>query len=302
MRKPPYIVEYELTTECNLRCKHCYCEAGLKNKNEMTLEEIKTLMRDLKDTGVELLDLIGGEPLLHPAFLDIIAFGKEIGQRIMVNTNGILATEDYVRKIKEFNDEILIGVSLDGPDSETNDFIRGKGSFERAVSGIKNFVKYGFEVIILSVINKLNWNKLEEMIKLAEVLGVKGMYLDRFIPVGRGELNSECLNIDSEEWLEISVEIQEVVEKNKNKLDFYIEESISGKVCPAGINQASIRSDGTVVPCGHFRYTEQLHMGNLREKSFKEIWYSFDPSKLDNFLGDYQGGCKALKLQEKVRS
>lgn len=302
MRKPPYIVEYELTTECNLRCKHCYCEAGFKNKNELTLEEIKTLMCDLKDIGTELLDLIGGEPLLHPAFLDILAFGKEIGQKIMVNTNGILATEEYVKKIKEVNSEIIVGVSLDGPNPETNDFIRGTGSFERAVSGIKNFVKYGFEVIILNVVNRLNWNKLEEMIRLAKSLGVKGLYLDRFVPVGRGKFNSEYLDIDPEKWPEISSKIQEVVEKYRNKLDFYIEESISGKMCPAGINQASIRSDGIVVPCGHFRYIEQLHMGNLREKSFKEIWDSFELSKFDDLMEDYQSGCRALKIQERVRS
>ncbi|MCD6546382.1 MAG: radical SAM protein [Thermotogae bacterium] len=299
MRASPRIVEYELTTLCNFRCIHCYSRAGNKTANELNFNEIKSLMIELREMNVGIFDLIGGEPLLHPRILDILSFGKELGQTLMVNTNGSLATEDMVRKVKKTNPDVLIGVSLDGPDPETNDFIRGRGNFKRAIMGIKNFVKYGFNVTILHVINKKNWWKLEDMIKLAKSLGVNGMYLDRFVPVGRGKLHIADLDIEDGKWSEVVKQILDIVEVYRNEINFYVEESISGGLCPAGITQASIRMDGIVVPCGHFRYNEELYMGNVRKKGFEQIWNSYDPSTLDLFLPkDYKGGCKALYLKD----
>lgn len=300
MKTLPMIVEYELTTQCNFRCIHCYCKAGKKDERELNLEEIESLMVEMKELGVRILDLIGGEPLLHPKLLDILYFGKEIDQRLMVNTNGSLATEEMVKKIKNINPDVLIGISLEGPDPETNDFVRGKGNFKKAIDGIKNFIKYGFHVTILNVINSRNWWKIENMIKLARSLGVQAIYLDRFIPVGRGEIYASDLDMDTEGWTKAMNHVLDVVEAYENDLSFYIEESISGKPCPAGITQASILIDGTVVPCGHFRYNEEFYMGNIREKRFKDIWNSYKPSRLSEISGE---GCKAynfLKTHKKT--
>jgi len=56
----------------------------------------------------------------------------------------------------------------------------------------------------------------------------------------------------------------------------YRREYLGGE-CTAGKTHASILVDGTVVPCGHFRYSPEFYMGNINEKPFKEIWYSYDP-------------------------
>lgn len=299
MRKPPFIVEYEITTQCNFRCIHCYCEAGEKSKRELTFEEIKKVILDMKTLGVGALDLVGGEPLLHPNLLDVLAFAKEVGQRVMINTNGSLATPEMVRKIKRTNPDVLVGVSIEGPDPETNDYVRGKGNFQRAIEGIRNFVREGFEVTILNVMNKRNWMKIEETIKLAKSLGVSALYIDRFIPVGRGMVHSLELDMTPLEWSRALRHINEVIEKYSGEITFHVEESISGKPCPAGITHASILVDGTVVPCGHFRYSKEYYMGNVREKSFVEIWNEYTPipspqecthCELFKACG---GGCKA---------
>lgn len=302
MRKPPFIVEYELTTRCNFRCKHCYCEAGEPHPNELSFEEIKELMIDLRELGVWALDLVGGEPLLHPHLLDILAFGREIGQRLMINTNGSLATGEMVRKIKRANPDVLIGVSLEGPDPETNDYVRGNGNFERAIEGIKNFISEGFQVTILNVINRMNWRKFEDMVKLSLKLGVRALYVDRFIPVGRGKIHAKELDMNPDEWKEAIRYVLEVVNTYRDRLTFYVEESISGAPCSAGITHASILVEGTVVPCGHFRYNKEYYMGNVREKKFSEIWNEYKPLPSPEscstcpVLKECGGGCKAYYL------
>ena len=303
MRNPPRIVEFEITLACNLRCIHCYCEAGKRSPFELSTNEIKSLMDDLKELGVWAFDIVGGEPLLRKDIYDLLGYAKEIGLRIMINTNGTLINEDIVTRLKDVYPDLMIGISLDGPDPETNDFVRGKGSFERAVRGIKLLIKNGFDPVILNVINKRNWKKFEDMISLAKNIGVGKIYVDRFIPVGRGVVNRDKLDMSDSEWIEAISHVRSVMEKYENDITFYVEENITGDPCSAGITHASILANGWVVPCGHFRYNKEFYMGNVRERPFSEIWNSFDPSKTFpapepcrscEFLNVCGGGCKAV--------
>ncbi len=303
MRNPPKIVEFEITLACNLRCIHCYCEAGQKSPFELSADEIKKLMDDLKGMGIWALDIVGGEPLLRNDLYDLLEYAKGIGLRVMINTNGTLMSENTAKRLKDVYPDLMVGVSLDGPDPETNDFVRGRGSFEKAVRGIRVLVENGFDPVILNVINRRNWKRFEDMIGLAKSLGVDKIYVDRFIPVGRGVVNRDKLDMSDSEWIEAIEHVREVIEKYENDMTFYVEENITGDLCSAGVTHASILANGWVVPCGHFRYNSEFYMGNVRERPFSEIWNSFDPSRFFptpepcrscDFLNVCGGGCKAV--------
>lgn len=80
----PKIIEFELTTACNYSCKHCYCNAGKKSTNELSFDEVKKVLHDLKDANVEIVDLIGGEPLIRQDIVDIISYAASIGLDVML--------------------------------------------------------------------------------------------------------------------------------------------------------------------------------------------------------------------------
>ncbi len=298
------IVEVEITLQCNFRCIHCYCNAGGRNKEELSFEEIKNLIIQAKEIGIENLDLVGGEPFMHPKILDIISFAQNIGQKVLINTNGSLITEDLAKYLKKIAPNLIIGVSLEGPDSETNDFVRGKGNFEKAIRGIEILVKNGFSVSILNIINKRNWKKFKEIIILAKNIGVRNIYVDRFIPVGRGKIFEKYLDMEDHEWVSALKYVKETIKKYEKEIDFYVEESISGEPCPAGIKHVSILSNGFVVPCGHLRFDNKYYLGNIKEKSLKDILSSI---RIDNIfkssslckncnLNYCNSGCRAYQI------
>jgi len=285
----PKIIEFELTTSCNYSCIHCYCNAGRISKNELSTNEVKKVIKDLHELGVQIIDLIGGEPLIRQDIFEIVSFGRSIGAQLMINTNGSLATKEVVKKLKDINPNLLIGVSIDGHKKEIHEFVRGAGTFEKTMKGLKNFLEYGFDTTILHVINKHNYKYFEEMVLFAKELGVS-LYVDRFVPVGRGEQFKDIL-IPTKEMIKF---VNDIIEKYKNQVRFFVEENIEGGECTAGKTHASILVDGTVVPCGHFRYDSQYYMGNIREKPFKEIWDSFNPDIL-------MVGCNGCKLFDKCK-
>ncbi|QTA37790.1 radical SAM protein [Thermosipho ferrireducens] len=299
----PEIVEFEITTACNYSCRHCYCNAGKKSRYELTTQEAKKVIKDLVDAGVKIIDIVGGEPFLRPDLEDIILYGRSLGARMMINTNGSLATWERVKKLKEIDKEILIGVSLDGHIASLHEFVRGKNTFQRTMEGLMNFLKAGFEVTILHVINARNYSYFENMVLFAKKLGVN-LYVDRFVPVGRGELYKDEL-LPTRKMIKY---VQSIIDKYRNDVVFYVEENIKGGLCTAGRTHASILVDGTVVPCGHFRFDKEFYMGNIKNKSFGELWKSYDSEILIKdckeclFFNKCYGGCRAFayKINKKI--
>ncbi|MBO8160861.1 MAG: radical SAM protein [Thermosipho sp. (in: Bacteria)] len=293
--RSPEIVEFELTTACNYSCIHCYCNAGKRSISELTTDEAKKVIKDLYDAGVKIIDFIGGEPLIRKDIFELIAYGKKLGITMMINTNASLASKEVVSRLKDVDPELLVGVSLDGHVKEIHEFVRGSGTFEKTMKGLENFLAQEFNVTILHVINRINYKYFEEMVKFAKKLNVN-LYVDRFVPVGRGELYKDILIPDKE----MIKYVNKVIEKYKDTVNFIVEENISGGECTAGRKHASILVDGTVVPCGHFRYDREYYMGNIKEKSFEEIWNSFNPEKLFiqcnncELFNKCHGGCRAF--------
>jgi len=288
------IVEYEITRACNLRCIHCYNRSGENPEKVLDLGTVERMMIDLKNLGIRFLDIIGGEPLVYPHLLKVLELAKANDLKAMINTNGVLATREMVKRIKEVYPDLLVGVSLDGSSETLNDTIRGKGTFKKAVRGILNFLEEGFDVTMLFIVNKLNWFDFGNYVEFAKSLGVSHIYVDRFIPMGRGLDNYGILGMDPE-MMRIAVDyILEIVREEK-EVYFYLEESIGGGRCPAGFSHFSILVDGTVVPCGHFRYDERFHIGNITKDKLSNI---FEKGK-SFFRNRKFRGCRACSYLRK---
>ena len=117
------LISWNITKECNLKCQHCYRDAGDKAYNELNLEEGKKLLDELKALNFRLVVFSGGEPLLREELFDWIAYACSIGLVSVLGTNGMLIDKKCAQKLKEAGLK-RAGISLDSVDPATHDKFR----------------------------------------------------------------------------------------------------------------------------------------------------------------------------------
>lgn len=160
-----------ITNRCNLNCKYCFVAPYWDKAKDFTFEELCRIFDEEKEMGVEIMTLLGGEPMMRKDFSDIVDYLDKKGVIIDVITNGY-----FVKNHKKALNKIdSMCVSLDG-NEEMTDYVRGKGAYKVAIDAIKFVKSKGVSVRIHGVITKHTIHALPEMAKLCKKLGVSATY------------------------------------------------------------------------------------------------------------------------------
>ncbi len=293
----PFLVVWDVTYKCNLRCKHCYSTAGKPWKDELNEKEAMKALKILADAGVTSIAFSGGEPLLRRDFFDLAKTASDYGMYVSLATNGTLLTVENVRKLKELGIG-YVQISLDGTKKTHEEFRGIPGIYEKVIEGIKNCIKEGLVTCISTTATKINYHDVLKVMDLAEELGVQWFMLYNFIPVGRGSFE---IDLDPEEREELlrelwnrlkrtginfmstapyyaRIALQE--ESNIIPTHFYnphlegklktLSEFIGG--CGCGRFYIAMRANGDIEPCVFF----QLKLANIKDfesaDDFLDFW------------------------------
>ncbi len=276
LRKPPPSVRliqrlenvsFEATRACNLRCKHCYANAGEALTDELSLEEIYALIDQLADVGVLNITFTGGEPLLHPHLFEMMEYARKKPLSVTLFTNATLITPAVAQKLRELS-VIRVNVSIDGPDSESHDQFRGmEGAFEKTIRGVKLLKEAGLTIHASTSLTRMNYRKVKEMLKLLKELGVEDSKL--WPPTFSGRGNDKEVFITPEEFREVMKAMREFSsEEGKEKEEFRYSKSMEN--CGVGWSALVIKCNGAVTPCPSFG--EEFSLGTIRERSVADIW------------------------------
>lgn len=167
-RSVPLSVPFVLTYRCNGRCTYCGSPSRPAG-DEMSPRQTAAVLQQVLDAGAERIGLTGGEPLLREDLGELIAVAREAGALVTVNTNGLLVEH----RLDALRDVSLLLVSLDGPSSH-HDRLRGLGSFEGAVQGIRAARSAGIPVGIVCTLTRNS--EPMAMLDLAEQLEVRCLF------------------------------------------------------------------------------------------------------------------------------
>lgn len=293
----PMLVVWNFTNRCNLRCRHCYQEAGRPLPDELTVEEQRHVIDELAQNNVPMLAFAGGEPLISPSFWEIARYARDRGIWTSVASNGTLITKDNARRLKEVGIN-YVEVSIDSAQPEKHDAFRGvAGYWNRAVDGVRNAVAVGIRVGLAPTMTTKNIDELQSMVDLARELGAQNFCAFNLVPTGRGKdmVEEDLTPWQREEMLATLYENMGddglIVMTTCPQLGrFCVEQDPTGPMatshmsvghgpqarflaeytggCGCGRAYCAIQPNGIVTPCVFM----PIQVGDLREQSLSDIW------------------------------
>lgn len=271
---------WEITGSCNLACAHCLSADVRRDlREELDFAQCTRLIDELDRLKVFQVNFGGGEPFLRGDFLDILDYAHGKGITTCVSTNGTLLDGKLVKRLKQM-DLLYMQISLDGASEETNDRIRGKGTFRQILSGIALLARHQIpHFSINTVVTRLNFREIVQLHALAREHGAKTR-LSRFRPAGRGKEAWDLYHLDGDQLAELSMYLRAHTGVLTGDSFFSIaprERRGQGlNMCGAARMTCSVSPDGDVYPCA-FLQDALFRAGNVWEERFESIWQQSAP-------------------------
>ena len=276
----PICLTWELTYACNLQCVHCLSSSGQRDERELSTEEAKKILDDLRDLQVFYINIGGGEPMVRRDFFELLEYSVANGIGVKFSTNGAFIDEEKARRLAAM-DYLDIQISLDGVDAATNDAVRGEGSYDMAIRAMENLKAANFGQFKISVVvTRHNVSQLDQFKALADHYGAQ-LRITRLRPAGRGADTWHELHPTNAQQREIYNWLLKHGENVLTGDSFFhlnaLGESLPGlNMCGAGRVVCLIDPIGDVYACP-FVIHDEFKAGNVRDEGgFAKVWKQSD--------------------------
>ena len=318
---PVGVVTMEITNRCNLRCLHCYNDSG-PHRNHLSTTEIECIVDKLDRMNVGRISLSGGEPLLHPHFLDIATTIRDRGIPWSIFSNAVLIDEKMAKTLVDHGIK-KVTTSLDGSTAESHDFLRGvHGSFQKTVNAVKILRAYDVPLEVHCALHRNNLREMPAILRLLHLLGVDKYAVAPVRHLRPHKENDNNKNkagnenkyneftITMDDFINTLPEVVKAEYEIFGKSTFVPDPDPDCKNCGGGTSRFMIYSDGKMVPCPQSD-PEFFTFGNALTDNIAEAWNnaeilkrmrSFDfKSTKECSICEYQlycnGGCPVAKYE-----
>ncbi|MFZ5648881.1 MAG: putative heme d1 biosynthesis radical SAM protein NirJ2 [Bacillota bacterium] len=298
------IVSWNTTNACNLFCKHCYRDAGVKAEEELSTAEGKNLIDEVAKAGFKIMIFSGGEPLMRDDIFTLVEHAAQRGLRPVFGSNGMLIDPDMAQKLKK-SGAAAMGISLDSIDPVKHDRFRGmEGAWQKAVDGMSACRGAGLPFQVHTTVVDWNYDEIEEITDFSVKVGAMAHHIFFLVPTGRGvDIEAESLRAARYEML------LERIMKKQSQVDIELKPTCApqfmriaremgvktrfSRGCLAGTAYCIISPVGNVQPCAYL----DISAGNVREKPFSEIWRDNPVFNRLRTL-EYGGGCGVCQYRK----
>ena len=280
-----FYFQWHITNVCNNRCKHCY-HADYDKKNEMTKEQLIQIADQIEDAlekwnFYSSMSVTGGEPFTRKDDLfELLSHIENNCERIAhydILTNGTLITDEDIVKLKAYKKLRRIQESMEGSTIESHDAVRGDGDFIRVTDAIKKLKANGFVMSVMTTLTRNNMDLISDLITLLGELGVDYFALERFMPEGQGEGNTDWTLSKEETKKMFEYMTQKAFEIKTPHLLLYrtlyclcSDDKTVGAMCSAGVSALTILPDATILPCRRL----PIPIGNVLTDGIINTWYN----------------------------
>lgn len=322
--EPPFLVALNLTRRCNLRCAHCYLDAGSRRDgapDELATEEVLRLLDGIADLGDEtMIVLTGGEPLLRSDVDRLARHAADRGLMAVVGTNGMLLDARRVAALGAAGVR-AVGISLDSLEAGYHDRFRGlPGAWQKTMAGIDACRRGGLMFQIHFTVTDDNAHELDDMIAFAREAGAAVLNVFFVVCAGRGRSLS---NISVETYERALHRLAEAARAERDlivrarcaphfkrlareispPLPITLADGYEAGGCLAGTRYCRVTPEGELTPCPYM----EVSAGSIRCSDFATLWAeaplfaALRSPRLEGRCGDCEyarlcGGCRARPL------
>ena len=262
--------QFQLTRRCNLRCIHCKVNHN-KTTEEISVDDIKKLLPELKKTGCFHLNLTGGEFLMRPDIYEMLEVFFSFDFIYSFQTNATLIDSEVVsffaanrKKIRTF------AISLYAASPEIHDSITGvRGSHERTLDAIKRLMENDLYAAAFCTMMEQNYADAADLLRLCESLGVECRFGTVISPGEGRDYAPLRLRLTEEGLANLSLPLDKLIAMDSHFYPalFAPDKPIAGW-CTMGQSSCYIEAGGEVYPCS----LVEKSAGNIKRMSFVDIW------------------------------
>lgn len=308
----PFLVSWNLTKRCNLKCAHCYLDAAeIEGSDETGTEEAKRFIDEVAGVNPQaMLIMTGGEPLLRPDFPELSRYASGKGLTVVVGTNGTLLDDSTVEML--WNSGVQgVGISLDSATPAYHDRFRGvDGAWQNTVDGMEALKRRALPFQLQLTVTRENRGDIPALIEFAARNGAKAVNIFFLVCTGRGQEMTDLKPEEYEATLKYLAEAESGFEgrvmvrarcaphflrvvSSINPESAVMRGQTSG--CIAGTGYMRISPEGDVTPCPYIPATSKD--ANLKRVSLKEIWNNH-PAFVSLRTPKYNGRCKDCEFND----
>lgn len=275
-----------ITRRCNLFCRHCYNSSGEPNSPELSKEIVQRLLEQLSENGIFKVTISGGEPLFHLQSRAVLKCLVNSDISFSMISNGLCITEAVAQELGSITNLRSITISIDGSNAADNDELRGEGSFEGALRGLKILqMFFDREICVRATITSKNAAKLVDLPPLLAGLGVRHLKINRLNPYGRASGSLMMLEHESYTAIRDRIIGKAEAEGMVAEIPAYKYQSTPDgniSLCRAGEETLEVDADGAVYPCS-FSFGRFL-AGNVCRESLSGILLRLQEHSINNLF------------------
>jgi len=257
-----YSIKIEVNDYCDLKCRMCYMPA---TGRELDRDSLFRLLDQVRGCGVR-IELLGGEPLMHPDIVEIVRYAKSHARSpfVQIYTNGTHAGPEMAERLAEAGLDAAI-ISLISNRREVQDEFTGvPGSWSDTIAGLRNLQAAGVETYTFTAVHQDNYRDYREIYGFVKEELASHALFYRYIP----QTPDDPLMITAEAWRDIKYWI--LLEKNiPHSLFLCRFFMLTGNACSGGNFVFTVKVDGTVQPCP---FMSDIPLGNIEDD---DVWTIF---------------------------
>jgi len=261
-------MEIEFSRRCNFRCPYCYQDASARADEELTAEEARDVLRQARDLGARTIVVLGGEPMIYPSIMEMLAFIRDLGMNAEIFTNGSRLTPENARKLAQLDVKVVL--KFNTKDRELQNRLCGRDdAYDVISSAYANLKAAGYgqggrALALSSVISRDNLDELPELWTWIREEGAEP-YFEMITPQG-GAKENDWLDVAPERIERLFAQLAEIDRKRFGR-DWSPQPPLAGNSCLRHLYSCYVDAYGEVMPCVGI----DLVVGNLRKKRLSEI-------------------------------